>query len=61
MRKKKNQYTGFKSTHMDVRSQHKAVIDEIRGRSDEEILLIIKLMSYRVSYFKIGLFCSSKY
>ena len=44
---------------MHVRSQHKAVIDEIRGRSDEEILLIIELMYYRVSYFKIGLFAAA--
>lgn len=51
MRKKKNQYTGFKSTHMYVCSQHKALIEEIRGRSDEEILLIIELMYYRVSSF----------
>jgi len=42
----------FRSTHMHACSQHKAriVIDEIRERSYEETLMIIKLMPYRISY-----------
>nr|BEV76946.1 ribosomal protein L22 [Micromelum minutum]BEV76978.1 ribosomal protein L22 [Micromelum minutum] len=46
-------------------SAHKArrVIDQIRGRSYEETLMILELMPYRACYpiFKIGLFCSSKW
>nr|YP_010439788.1 ribosomal protein L22 [Ventilago harmandiana]UTC34184.1 ribosomal protein L22 [Ventilago harmandiana] len=52
-RKKKNRYTEVCALgqHIDM-SAHKArrVIDQIRGRSYEETLMILELMPYRACY-----------
>ena len=52
-KRKRNPYTEVYALGQDIRmSAHKArrIIDQIRGRSYEETLMILELMPYRASY-----------